>query len=160
MYTKLHRLGELLIMGERVSNVRELLTEARHRWGHPAALVCDRWRMAELLQTLEALNFPAAELITRGQGFKDGGADVRAFRSACLQDRVRPPMSALMRHCFRHAVTVQDAAGTAKLAKAGEGGRVSRARDDVAAACILAVAVGFRSGVELEAAATRTAART
>ena len=49
-----------------------------------------RWREAELRQHLEAARFPLAELVIRGQGFKDGGPDMRAFRAAVLGDHVRP----------------------------------------------------------------------
>ena len=40
--------GELLQAGDRVSDIRALLTEVRARWGVPAAIVCDRWREQEL----------------------------------------------------------------------------------------------------------------
>ena len=53
-------------------------------------------------------------------------------------------VSLLMRAAMREAVTVSDPAGNAKLAKHTEGGRRSRARDDAAAASILAVSVGIR----------------
>lgn len=62
----------------------------RRRWGDPAAVVCDRWREAELRQALEAVSFPPCPLIVRGQGYKDGGADVREFRKDCIDERVRP----------------------------------------------------------------------
>ena len=42
------------------------------------------------------------------------------------------------------ARTVSDPAGNAKLAKASQGGRRLRARDDAACAAILAVAEGVR----------------
>jgi len=146
VYTALASRRELIIEGDRVSDIGALLTAARGRWGDPAVLACDRWREAELRQVLEALRFPWAKLSVRGQGFKDGGEDVRLFRAACLSDRVRPPVSLLLRHALGNARTVQDPAGNSKLAKAGQGGRFSRARDDAAAAAILAVSEGGRSG--------------
>ena len=69
---------------------------------------------------------------------------MRAFRRSCLTGRVTPAVSLLLRAAMRESVTVSDPAGNEKLAKRGEGGRRSRARDDAAAAAILAVAVGSR----------------
>ena len=45
---------------------------------------------------------------------------------------------------FQKLVTVSDPAGNAKLAKSGEGSKRGRAKDDSAAAAILAVAEGMR----------------
>ena len=136
--------GDLLLAGQRVADVGALLQEALHRWGRPAVVVCDRWRRSELVQELEAVGFPMAELVTRGQGFKDGGEDVRRFRSACLGGRVSPRRSLLIRGAMREARVIGDPAGSFKLAKESQGGRRKRARDDVAAAAILAVAEGDR----------------
>ena len=80
----------------------------------------------------------------RGQGFKDGAADVRLFVKAVLDGLVTPEASLLLRAAMAEAVTVGDASGNHKLSKGSEGGRRTRARDDSAAACILAVAEGSR----------------
>ena len=144
LYQRMKDRGELIIAGRRVSDVKVLLEEALDRWGRPVAIVCDRWREAELRQYLEALHFPMADLILRGQGYKDGGEDVRDFRAACLSGAVRPSQSLLLRSAFSEAVTVSDPAGNAKLAKNVEGGRRSRARDDAASASVLAVGEGSR----------------
>jgi len=83
-------------------------------------------------------------LILRGQGWKDGAEDVRRFRRACLNDDVVPEVSLLLRSAMAEAVAVVDVAGNAKLAKGTEGGRRQLARDDAAAATILAVSQGVR----------------
>ena len=85
-----------------------------------------------------------SRLELRGMGFKDGGEDVRNFRQACLQGRVTPVPSLLLRSAMSEARTVSDPAGNAKLSKGTQGGRRLRARDDAAAAAILAVAAGTR----------------
>ena len=77
-------------------------------------------------------------------GFKDGAEDVRAFREACLEGRVTPVKSLLLRAAVREARTVSDPAGNEKLAKGGQGGRRIKARDDAIAAAILAVSAGYR----------------
>ena len=143
-YVRMFERGELITVGRRVADVRGLLSEALGRFGQPVAMVADRWREAELRDALEAIRFPQAVLVTRGQGYRDGGEDVRAFRRAFLEGRVAPAPSLLMRAAMSEARTVADAAGNEKLSKATEGGRRRRARDDAAAAAILAVAAGYR----------------
>ena len=108
------------------------------------AITCDRWRLAELKQHLEAVSFPLAELIERGQGFKDGGQDVRDFRAAVLGDHVRPTQSLLLRAAMAEARVTGDPSGNWKLSKHVQGGRRANARDDACAAAIVAVAVGYR----------------
>ncbi len=143
-YVEMEKRGELILSDGRVSNLGDLLNEVLERWGPPSAIVCDRWREAELRDALERLNFPRCQLIVRGMGYLDGGADVRDFRKAVLSGRVHPTPSLLMRLAMSEARTVTDPAGNQKLAKKTEGQRRMRARDDTAASGILAVAVGYR----------------
>ena len=148
LYMEMQRRGELIIAGQRVSDIASLLRTALERWGKPAVVVADRWREAELRQELEAVRFPVVPLVTRGMGFLDGAADVREFRSACLGDRVKPVRSLLLRYAIGEARVLLDPAGNAKLSKNASGGRRARARDDAAAAAILAVAAGVRQPTE------------
>ena len=143
LYAKMHDRGELMIAGLRVSDIGALLSEVLARWGRPGLLVCDRWREADLREHLAKTSFPRAELVVRGQGYRDGGEDVRSFRTAFAGGQVSPERSLLLRAAVAGARTVSDPAGNQKLAKGGEGRRV-RARDDAAAAAILAVAEGRR----------------
>ena len=144
LYLDMAARGELIQAGRRVSDVGELLREALRRWGRPVAVVCHRWRVAELRQSLELVRFPLAALVERGQGFKDGGQDVRDFRAAALAGQVRPSDSLLLAAAMSEARAVGDPAGNWKLAKHTQGGRRAAARDDAAAAAVLAVAEGRR----------------
>ena len=144
LYQRMARRGELIVAGRRVSDIEGLLGEALDRWGRPRALVCDRWREAEMRDALDRVRFPPASVSVRGMGYLDGGAGVRAFRAAVLGDLVRPVSSLLLTAALAEARVSTDPAGNAKLAKNTEGGRRSKARDDAAAAAILAVASGFR----------------
>ena len=144
LYVRMHERGELLIAGQRVSDVGALLAESLSRWGRPAAVIVDRWREAELRDALDAVRFPAAAVVVRGQGFKDGAQDVRDFRKATLSDQVRPAESLLLTAALAEARVTTDPSGNSKLSKGSEGGRRQRARDDAAAAAILAVAAGYR----------------
>ena len=144
LYQKMHERGELIVAGRRVSDIGALLREALTRWSVPGIIVADRWREAELREHLERVDFPLTGLAVRGQGFRDGGEDVRLFRKAVLAGTVTPTRSLLLRAALLEARTVGDAAGNHKLAKATQGGRRAHARDDAAAASILAVAEGTR----------------
>ena len=150
LYLDMERRGELITTPGRVSDVVDLLREAMRRYGAPDAVAADRWRQAELMDALNQAGVPSASFVSRGQGWKDGAADVRAMRSACLTGRVTPVVSLMLRAAMREAVVVSDTAGNAKLAKASEGGRRARARDDAVAAAIMAVSVGGMRPAEPE----------
>ena len=90
LYEDLAQRGELLIRGDRTSDIRGLLSETISRWGRPVAIVVDRWREAELRERLEEMGFPLADLVIRGMGWKDGGEDVRLFQRAFLDGKVKP----------------------------------------------------------------------
>ena len=105
----------------------------------------DRYRVAEVRDALEAAgtlgHWASVPTVVRGMGYVDGTADVRAFQSAAKQGAIAPAEpNLLLTWAVGHAVTVSDPAGNCKLAKNTQGGRRSRARDDVVAAAILAVA--------------------
>ena len=144
LYVQCHQRGELLTLGRRANDIPELLQAALDRFGRPAVVVADRWREAELRDALDKGGVPGAELQVRGMGFKDGAEDVRGFRRALADGRVTPIPSLLLRSAMAEARTISDPAGNAKLSKSTQGGRRLRARDDAAAAAILAVAAGVR----------------
>ena len=126
-------------------DIPKLLQAALDRFGRPTRIVADRWREAELRDALDNAGVPLAALEIRGMGFRDGAEDVRGFRRACADCRVVPAPSLLLRSAMAEARTVSDPAGNAKLSKGSQGGRRVRARDDAAAAAILAVAEGARN---------------
>ena len=144
LYLDCAKRGELVTLGGAAVPVAELLALAVERFGRPARVVADRWREAELRDALDKAGVPPAAVAARGMGFQDGAADVREFRRAVLEGRVVAAPSLLLRSAMAEARTVSDPAGNAKLAKHNQGGRRVRARDDAAAAAILAVAEGVR----------------
>ena len=144
LYEQCHQRGELLTGGLMVSDVGELLTEALERWGRPAAIAADRYKKAELVGHLMHLSYPDAALVLRGMGWIDGAADLRQFQLAALDGKVTPVKSLLFRASMAEARVIGDVAGGWKLARGSAGGRRSKAKDDVVAAAILAVAVGMR----------------
>ncbi len=148
LYLDCERRGELVCLGARSVPVAAILALALERFGRPVAVVSDRWREAELRDALDAAHIPPAAVEARGQGFLDGGEDVRAFRRACLESRVTPLPSLLLRAAMAEARVAVDAAANSKLAKNAQGGRRARARDDAAAAAILAVSAGYRQAAK------------
>ena len=144
LYQKMFDRDELVIRGGRAVDLAGVVTVALARFGRPAAVAADRWRVDELADALDKASVPRAALLERGSGFRDGAEDVRGFRRAVLEDRVVPIPSLLLRSALAEARVVTDAAGNQKLSKQTEGGRRLRARDDAVAASILAVAVGSR----------------
>ena len=144
LYSVAERRGEIVLLGGRVPPVWMLLKVALRRFGRPVGIAADRWREAELRDALaEAGLYVPLDL--RGQGFKDGAHDCRSFRNAIEGGKVSPVRSVFLTACMSEARTVSDPAGNRKLAKAGEGKR-RQARDDAAAAAILAVSLGVRRG--------------
>ena len=144
LYTAGYACGELILCGGAAVSVSELIAAALERFGSPTAVSADRWREAELRDALKAARVPVAKLELRGQGFKDGAEDVRAFRRACLEDKVTPIQSLILASAMSVARVVLDPAGNSKLAKNAGGGRRLNARDDAAAAAILAVSLATR----------------
>ena len=144
LYVQGWKRAELIMTGGLAVDVTELIEEARSRFGTPRAIACDRWREAELRDTLRAVGLRRVAVDLRGQGFMDGAADVRAFRRACLEGRVKPVKSLILSSAIAQARVVTDASGNQKLSKNSEGGRKLRARDDAAAAAILGVSLAER----------------
>ena len=145
LYRECARRGELIQTGGAAVDIDSLLRAALDRFGRPGLIVADRWREAELRDALDAAGVPPAALEFRGMGYRDGAEDVRAFRRACAEGRVTPAPSLLLRSAMAEARTVSDPAGNAKLSKGSEGGRRARAKDDAAAAAILAASAGYRN---------------
>ncbi len=143
LYENCHRRGELIIAGQHTVDVPELLRVALARFGKPSQICVDRWRLADLREACEKAKIPLCRIVERGMGYKNGAEDVRNFRKACLDGAVVPVKSLLLRSAMGVARTVSDPAGNAKISKAGEGKRAG-ARDDAAAAAVLAVSSGTR----------------
>ena len=144
LYVQMMNRAELVTTGGEATDIGEFLDLARERFGLPSAISADRYRSAELRDILRRLGIRNVKLIERGQGFRDGGEDVRDFRRACIEGKVIPAPSLLLTAAMGEARVTSDPVGNWKLAKAAQGGRRKRAKDDAAAAAILAVAYGSR----------------
>ena len=144
LYAEAARRGELYQFGGMSVDYGKLAEKALEVLGQPSAVAADRWRIADLVDGLRSGGIKSVPLEPRGQGFKDGGEDVRIFRKAAIEGRVTPVKSLFLTSCMAAARTLSDPSGNTKLSKATEGGRRLKARDDAAAAAILAVSLGAR----------------
>lgn len=144
-YVAMHSRGELMRMGRRVPDYAGMLVEAVRRWGRPSLVAADHYKARHLYEALQDADLErGVRLLFRGGGYKHGSADIREFRRAALEGRVKAPVSLLLRSAFQHARVLLDPQGNCKLAKSSEAGRRTLARDDAAAATVLAVAAGAR----------------
>ena len=107
-------------------------------------IAADRYREAELRDALDGVLPGSVQLVLRGQGWKDGGEDVRRFERCVLEERVKAPKSLLIRSSLAESRTITDPTGSTKLAVGAQGGRRAAGRDDVSAAIILALAEADR----------------
>ena len=144
IYQQMEARGELLVIGGKVVPIPDFLKECVLRWGPPSAIACDRYREGELVDAVNEarLRFPLPTW--RGQGWKDGGIDIRAFKTELLEGRVKAPESLAMRAAFAEARVMMDPAGNEKLSKGSEAGRRQLGRDDLCNAIVMAVAEGSR----------------
>ena len=130
--------------GVRVLDVGAFLRACMKAWGRPVLIAYDRKRVAALKDAMDAAGLRRV-MNPRGIGFLDGGEDIRDFEAAFVGGRVSVSRGNLvLAEAMGEARTLSDPAGNRKLARRAEAGRRSRARDDAAAAAILAVAVGYR----------------
>ncbi|MXX24362.1 MAG: hypothetical protein F4Z82_02860 [Caldilineaceae bacterium SB0668_bin_21] len=144
-YLAMAERGELVCHPGRTSKPRLLVTEALLRWGQPVAVVADAHRKGELLDALEGSGMTAVPVVIRRMGPFDGGEDRADFHRAILEGLARPTDNRLLDSAVSEARTVLSPKGGMRhLAKGTAGGRRLRARDDAAAAAVLAVAAGWR----------------
>lgn len=145
LYCRMAERGEIGLSGRHAIDLPDVLSQLRERWGSPSAIVADNWRKDALQEALRTAGFSRrTALVFRANGYRDGNVDLLAFRGAAMNDALRPQPSLILRAAMREARVSFNAGGDGKLAKLAEGGRRKRARDDVVAAAILAVAEGRR----------------
>ena len=144
LYQQMAARSELITTPGRTVDVPALLHAALAEYGRPTVVVCDRWRLNELTDALDAAGI-TANVVTRGMGWQDGSEDVRGFQRAVQERRIATPVSLAARSAFSGATVMLDPAGNAKLCKSSQGGRRARHKDDLAAAMVLAVAEGRRN---------------
>ena len=121
LYVRMADRRELIQTRGEAANIGELVSVALEWFGPPVAISADRWRADELRDILNARGVPGCPFHERGQGFRDGGQDVRDFRRAMVEGKVRPVPSLLLSSAAAEARTVSDPGGNANLTKSAKG---------------------------------------
>ena len=143
-YGRMHRDGDLLILGRRTVPVADLIDGSLDRWGTPARIVADHHQERELRDALDDAGCPPAALTVTGMGWRDGPGRIRQFRRAVKAGRVAARPRLLIRQAMMNARTQSDSMASEKIVKGGAPGRARNARDDTAVAVLLAVSEGAR----------------
>ena len=114
------------------------LVERVMAW-RPAAIVCDRFRLAELQDVIAG----RVRLVPRVARWSDAAEDIRALRRAAADGPLAVERSSrpLVEASLAAAMVANDDQGNTRLVKRGSN---NTARDDVAAALVLAAGAGSR----------------
>ena len=133
-YQKLADSGALLLAdGLQVQTVKQVLDAIRSAWGRPDFIVCDRFRLLELEDTR-----PGCPIVPRVSRWSESSMDIRTLRR-CAKDgplSCDPAARGLLTASLAVAMVKPDDAGSVRMVKRGTN---NQARDDVAAALVLAV---------------------
>ena len=119
--------------GLRVPPVTQLVDAVRAAWGAPDHIICDRFRLAELLDSARGI-----QVVARVTRWSEASEDIRAVRKLFLDGPVVPAKASrpLLVASLSVAAVKNDDAGSMRLVKMD--GYNNTARDDVAAALTLA----------------------
>ena len=133
VYRMLAEKGSLMIAaGLRVQPPLALWQAIREAWGIPEIVLCDRFRLAELLDHVKG-----AQVLPRVTRWSEAAFDIRSLRRLAadgpltVAEESRPLLAASL----SVALVKNDDQGNVRLAKRGSN---NTARDDVAAALVLA----------------------
>ena len=132
-YRKLYESGQLrLAEGLRVQPPSALWESIVSRWGQPALVVCDRFRLSELQDVVGS----GVNLEPRVSRWSESSFDIRALRKMVNDGpaAVEEASRALLATSLSVAQVKNDDAGNVRLTKRGTN---NTARDDVAAALVL-----------------------
>ena len=132
-YQALQERGSLrLAAGLRVQPPAAVWAMVLGLWGIPAAVVCDRFRLAELADAVQG----AAPLEPRVSRWSEASADIRALRKLAKDGPwcIDPASRLLIAASLEAAVVKSDDQGSTRLVKSAN----NTSRDDVAAAMVLA----------------------
>ena len=141
-YEEMHRLGELVLVGDRwadagafIKHVMEWVGDADIR-----EVLADQYRRKEVEQALldAECNWP---MTWRRMGLgPDGTSDIRSFQQEVIEERLKPGQSLALRSSISEAVVKEDGNNNCRLERGRQRGRI-----DFLSASILAVGAGSRT---------------
>ena len=141
-YRALEAVGRLTVdVGLRVQSTSSLWAAVRREWGLPALVICDRFRLGELLDVVQDM-VPVQPRVTR---WSDASADIRALRKLVKDGplAVSQESRSLIAASLATATVKSDDQGSSRLVK----GSGNVARDDVAASLLLAAGAYMRDSL-------------
>ena len=139
LYRALAQTGALSVAeGLRVQPPAALHDAARAAWGHPRAILCDRFRLAELQDVVNG-----CPVLARRTRWSEASEDIRALRKGAADGplSVEEGSRDLLAASLSVAIVKSDDAGSVRLVKKSSD---NSARDDVAAALVLAAGAHAR----------------
>ena len=140
-YQKLVSTGRLIVAeGLRVPLPSTLVETIYARWGTPEAVICDRFRLAEL----QDCRLPCP-LSPRQSRWSEAAADIRALRKMAKDGplAIEEDSRAIVLHSLTNSLVKNDDQGSFRLIKAD--GTNNKSRDDVSASLILAAGARERA---------------
>ena len=135
IYQRLHQSGQLEVATNlRVQPPSMLVGMIAHRWGKPAVVICDRFRLSEL-QDAAPRGWRIQDRVTR---WSDSSADIRSLRKMCKDGpmAIDPDSVGLLSASLMASLVENDSSGNTRLIK--RDGHNNTSRDDVSAALVLA----------------------
>ena len=141
LYHKLIDSGELIVHPGYTVELDTVLTWVKNNYGMAQAVLSDRYRIDRVNKALKDAKYNVP-FILRGIGPKDGDQDTRLFQDAVLSGKVTSHVSTLMRFGIGEARLKLATTGAQQLDKSRR-----RAKNDMYAASILAVAYGVNNPV-------------
>ena len=141
-YASLIESGSLRIAeGLRVQPPAALWDAILSKWGVPGSIICDRFRLPELLDVVPG----RVPVLPRAQRWSESSFDIRSVRKLARDGplSVDPQSRALLQASLSVAVVKEDDGGSSRLVKAGSH---NTARDDCAVALTLAAGAWARAG--------------
>ena len=139
-YRDLIETGALTVAdGLRVQPPAQLMARVIAKWGRPAVVVCDRFRLNELADCARGIR-----LEPRVSRWSESSADIRALRKLAQDGPLTVASSSrmLIAASLSCAMVKNDTSGNTRLLKRGTN---NQARDDVAAALMLCAGLWDRS---------------
>ena len=141
-YQRLVDQGSLRIAeGLRVQPPALLWAAIREKWGSVGSLVCDRFRLPELLDAVPG----RVPILPRAQRWSESSFDIRALRKVCRDGplAIEEKSRSLLQASLSVATVKEDDAGSVRIVKRGSN---NQSRDDVAVALTLAAGAFQRAG--------------
>ena len=141
-YADLVSQGTLRIAdGLRVPSPAKLVEAILAQWGTPGSILCDRFRLPELLDCVPG----RVPVLPRMQRWSESSFDIRALRKVVKDGplSVAPESRALIQASLSVTETKEDDGGSIRLVKRGSN---NEARDDISAALVLAAGAFQRAG--------------